>query len=647
MTRSSASTYRPDIDGLRAVAVLLVVLFHLDVPGFSGGYVGVDVFFVISGYLITDRIRAQREAGTWSITRFYVKRIRRLVPALTVTIALVLLFAALLLDAGLTAATAESAVFASLSIANFHFWLTSGYFDVGAHARPLLHTWSLGIEEQFYLLWPALLGVALASRRRLAALGVFTVATFVASEVLFADDPPAAFFLLHARFIELAIGAALALNPGTRPASAPPRGLLGTVGLAAAFGVFAFATLTFDDTTRFPSYPALVVCAASAAAIACGRAPVLGRLLDNPVATWIGRVSYSAYLVHWPLIVFVEYALFREPDAFETALLFAATFAGAALMHHGVERRFRYGAKDGRFLVGQLVATVAVALVALHGAQDGWPGRLDATASAFAAARGKTGYTPCRESDVVCRVGAVGPTHLVVIGDSHAKHLIHGVDAYAKQRGVAAEILTENGCAPLPGVTTARKGVVRQLCLKSRDTIDGRLAELQPRLVVYSLAYLGYRPAFVEPDGTPIPFADDDAFARYFAERLEASMDRIRAPRFGVVLPSLRPGFDPVECLGRPRILDRRDAAQRCPIPPAAQALASSRAVVRALEALAERRDDLTLLDPNVALCPDGACRVVDDGRLLYSDHHHLTAPGADLVVASFADQLDALLEGR
>lgn len=644
--------YRDDIDGLRAIAVVLVILFHLDVPGFSGGFLGVDVFFVISGYLITDRIRVQRERGTFSLRRFYLRRIRRLVPALTATIAGALLGGALLFDTGLLVSTAESAIYASFSVANFHFWRTSGYFDVHSSVRPLLHTWSLGIEEQFYLVWPGLLIALLGFRRRLPLLAIAIVSSFLVDELLITSAPSAAFYLLPGRFFELAIGAFLALLPTTRPASvsvASP--MLEELGLGAGLALLIALSAIYDEHTRFPGTAALVVCLATALVIVTGRARFVGTLLRNRLAVWVGRVSYSAYLVHWPLIVFVEYALFRPRSPIETGLAFGGTFVLAAILHRAVEVRFRHAPEKSarRFLVAQAALVLVVAGIAADGVlSEGWPRRLDAVAREHAAARTRTGYPPCAPTDVVCRFGSTAnEVDIVVIGDSHAKHLVHGLDTYAKARQLSVLSLTDRACAPLPEVYTALRGVVQTRCTTSRKRIFETLDSVRPRLVLLSFGYLGYQRAFSTVDGTPLDFDTPADFAKYFEGRIEAGIERFAADDrvFAIVLPTLRPGFDPVECLGRPRLVDRRGWRGRCPLEPANKLFAPSRPIERALVELAARRVDTQVLDPNVALCPEQTCRLTDDdGHLLFSDYHHLSAAGSDAVFGALAPRLDALL---
>lgn len=318
--------YRPDIDGLRAIAVLSVVLYHLNLPFLPGGYVGVDVFFVISGFLITRNILGEVHLGRFSLRAFYLRRIRRIAPAFLVMSAMTIVIGALLLlpaDLRTLGATTGAA---SLSVSNVFFWKTLdiGYFAATSDDSPLLHTWSLGVEEQFYLLWPLtivfLSRKIVGSERRIVALGaVILIASTVLGELTLAQHPKFAYFLLPTRAGELMVGALLAVRAGAtgRWSMRVPHFLLGgrrsawelvgVLGLA----LVGLAVTRLNDLSPFPGVSALAPTFGAGMIIWAGAhdARVVTRPLGSRPMVAIGLISYSLYLWHWPVLAFFRYFL--------------------------------------------------------------------------------------------------------------------------------------------------------------------------------------------------------------------------------------------------------------------------------------------------------------------------------------------------
>ncbi len=299
--------YRAEIDGLRALAVLPVVFFHAGISTFSGGYIGVDVFFVISGYLITTIIINELQLGQFSLARFYERRARRILPAL-VTVAVVCLpFAWLWLLPRDMKDFAESVMAVATFSSNILFWQESGYFDTAAELKPLLHTWSLAVEEQYYILFPLLLMLLWTLNRALlvpALLLLFGLSLAVAQWGAY-YKPPAAFFLLPTRGWELLLGGFCAVYL-QKPRDHPP--LLNQVGGILGLGLISWAVIQFDHTTPTPSLYTALPCLGTALIILCARANTFaGALLSAKPLVGIGLISYSAYLWHQPLLVFTRY----------------------------------------------------------------------------------------------------------------------------------------------------------------------------------------------------------------------------------------------------------------------------------------------------------------------------------------------------
>ena len=473
--------YRADIDGLRGIAILAVLLFHFRIPGISGGFVGVDVFFVISGFLITRNILADIDAGTWSYGRFYLRRARRLFPALFATLAATFAAAAWLLPPNDLSWLAETAIHSAVSTSNFLYWLELGYFGPAAERTPLLHTWSLSVEEQFYLLWPALMLAFLGSRLHwpgggvrwlLAVLALLSVASIAAGEALLGRDPQAAFYLMPLRLAEFAAGAVLVWLPRLPDGRRWLEDLLFALGL----GLVAGAVLWFGHDTPFPGVHALVPVLGAALLIYAGRAPRLGPVLANPPLVWLGLVSYSLYLVHWPLMVLAEQALMRPLAGAEIVVALGAAVLIAWGMTRWIERPIREAprrpahlspAAFGLACAGLTVGLLWTATTAIS--SGGWTWR--AAPEVRAALASLSGARAAREAairagschmnmwvshtadggrvDADClRLDPERPNFLV-LGDSHAADRFLGLSA--RFPGANFLQLTTAACRPLLG----------------------------------------------------------------------------------------------------------------------------------------------------------------------------------------------------
>jgi peptidoglycan/LPS O-acetylase OafA/YrhL len=334
--------YRPDIDGLRAVAVLAVVFFHAKLPGFSGGFIGVDVFFVISGYLITGLIADDCRNGRFTFANFYFRRIRRIVPALVCVYAACTLLAALLMLPSDMAEFGRSLRSSAMFVSNHFFYRLADYFGGQSDLKPLLHTWSLSIEEQFYLVWPAVFLLLIRWRNGwlhnvIAAVGGLSLAASVA---MVGYHREAAFFLAPFRAWELLLGAWLALLPA-RPALSPRIAeMCASAGLLLILG----STLLLAEGDPFPGLLALPPCLGTALLIIAGTQPkptLVTRWLSMRPAVAVGLVSYSLYLWHWPLLAFARYHVDRPLRWSETASLLLASLLLSAATYRWVERPAR------------------------------------------------------------------------------------------------------------------------------------------------------------------------------------------------------------------------------------------------------------------------------------------------------------------
>ena len=455
--------YRPDVDGLRAVAVVAVVLYHAGFASFSGGFVGVDVFFVISGYLITSLILPDITNGTFTLRSFYERRIRRLFPALFAVLTISSVFALWLLMPQELEDYGESVATATLFTSNFLFYTEHGYFDGPAELKPLIHTWSLAIEEQFYILFPPFL-LALRNRPRrvlVQTTAALLVASFVLSAWQTGQQPAAGFYLLPSRAWELLLGSLLALGALPTPAGARISTLMAWAGLLLVGAAIVF----IDRSTPFPGLAALLPCAGTALIIHAGarHRGSANKLLSARPVVFIGLISYSLYLWHWPVFVFAKHYLVRELTTLESLLLIAAAVLVSVASWRYIERPFR----GSRGLLSQRrlfrIAFASAAALALFGIvsdqTNGLPQRLhpdialvvnvDSLAARFDDACG--GISPSELQ--LARLCTIGPPSVepsfVVWGDSHAATNLAAIEPWAnasRRRGIVA---VQNGCAPL------------------------------------------------------------------------------------------------------------------------------------------------------------------------------------------------------
>jgi len=358
--------YFSHIDGLRAIAVLAVLCFHVKFDFATGGFIGVDIFFVISGFLITRNILADGEK--FSFRNFYLRRFRRLYPALVATVIATCLVAYAIMDGESLQALGESAIAAVISLSNVLFWMQSGYWDTSSDLKPLLHTWSLGVEEQFYLIWPAILVFAFpANKIRNQALFfiVLILFTTIVAEWALSTYPSAAFFLTPFRIGQFAIGGLLAITHTKLSERLPS---LTKTGLnLAGLVLLILPIFLYTDTTRFPGLTALVPSMGIAILIALGGQGPVSSILSQSVVRYVGRASYSIYLVHWPIIVLYRYLTLEDFSGFESFALAIVSIGAGFLLHETVEKPFRHSShglklNDKKFLY-LISSTVGLSLL--------------------------------------------------------------------------------------------------------------------------------------------------------------------------------------------------------------------------------------------------------------------------------------------
>jgi len=649
--------YRPELDGLRAIAILFVLFDHFGLFGFAGGFAGVDVFFVLSGFLITGQCARHGAQLTWArIGQFYLRRFWRIAPAYFVVVLATLAIGWRLMLVDDVARLGQWARGAAMFAVNFN--PDSGYFAPAAMYTPLLHLWSLGVEAQFYLIWPLILRYALrrSLRVQFTVLAVIFVATLAASSLLSLFDPKAAFFAMPSRLWEFSVGAAVALAP---PLAFRPRRQR-RYDIAAAL-VLAFLLSTpflFDSYVIWPAPLALVVVLPTAFLIYAARnpnSPAYLVLAFAPMA-WTGRVSYSLYLVHWPLLTLATYAVYPTASMGLRATLLAASFGLGWLLNRFVETPLRKVWRSPRrwrwALVGAAapVATYALA-IALVVAGGGFvrEGQGDEAAAVQAERRA------CRAEELGslahdgCLIGFAGVAPAAALwGDSHAGHLADPfAEAYAERRQ-SLLFFARNSCPPLPGLRVANNWLNARF--SGRKTCEERNARFLAYVLatpsIRTLYIAGHWPAYVEAHrfgsetGSPFyltskqrPWAStDNSRALMQSSLIDLAKAVTDAGKTLVLIGSVpEMGFDAGRCA---QLLAPAEAEARCRIA-RADVDVRQRATDAIFAAARAAVPSLRVVDLRAFMCGPESCPAVRDGVALYTDFHHVTKAGAAPIVAA------------
>jgi peptidoglycan/LPS O-acetylase OafA/YrhL len=616
--------YRSDVDGLRALAVVAVIFYHLNLAGFRGGYIGVDVFFVISGYLIASMIQADIARNTFSFLGFYERRIRRIIPALFALLVVSLLAFWFLLMPEDYKRLGQAAFSSVFSVANFFFWKDSGYFAVPAAAKPLLHLWSLSVEEQFYFVFPALM-VGLArfspSRRTSALLGL-AVVSFVVCVIQTRNQPTTAFFFPHTRAWEFLIGAALAIAP-VKWKRIPGLSAAGVVGLL----LIALCVVFYSENTSFPGYAALVPVLGTALIIWSGESAASASdvVLRNPVVVYLGKISYSLYLWHFPLIAAFEYTHIREMGAQDRALIAACTLVLACLSYHFVEQPFRTrkvgGTRRSLFALASVSAAAIVGFTLAAHFGRGFPGRLGTDNFALVnalsdrwAKRNDCMDLPLQRiaAGEFCRLGPEGQApHVLIWGDSHAEAWAPGIDDAASRNGSAVLFAGRQGC--MPGKPLERPETAGEIaCAHANEAMLKFLASAPAITDVVLISRWGW--------------LDSAAYADYRTS-LEQAVKRLTESgrRVWLIGPVPEPKYHVPRALYAQALGFDREVEIRTELSYFMKTRERAFALLEELSA----RYGAKLLKAHERFCDRTLCAIGRDGRPYYFDDNHVTAFGA------------------
>ncbi len=631
--------YRAHIDGLRAVAILPVICFHADV-GFSGGYVGVDVFFVISGYLISALILKELNAGQFRITDFWERRIRRIFPALAAIVLACLVAGWFLFFPDEFKKLGQSMIAQALLVSNFYFYQDASYFAQGVDVKPLLHTWSLAVEEQFYLLFPfILIAFRRVSRRSFAwAILGLSIASFVLSVYCSYRHPRANFYLLPPRAWELLIGSFLAANATRTPSNRWLADLVSWTGFLAIL----FAVFFYTSATRFPGVSALLPCLGTAFIIWSNDQSLtsVGKLLSLSPVVFIGMISYSLYLWHWPMLVFFKYVTLGPIPLVQRILLLMISVGLATLSWKFVETPFRKRTilkkRAHIFSFGGCTTAALILAGLLVFRMQGMPSRIPQAALQYlgqsngdAPADRELTLADARQGRFF-ELGEVNtnlPASFLVWGDSHAKVLMPVLDSLCKEHSCRGVVASHSQTAPLVDYGSEGEWSLKGDSIPFNDAVVDFIRAQHVRDVLISVRWDYY----IDADkGT-------DKLHRGLLATVQAlrnSGARIwilrQVPRYEWNVPkglalTVMHGRNP-EQLGMALEAYRAQAKLQDPI----------------FDGIAANYPNVKVLDPGPSFAPGSArCTVARDGKPVYLDADHVNYIGAMLLRPLFEPMFD------
>ncbi|AEY00397.1 membrane-located cell surface saccharide acetylase [Oceanimonas sp. GK1] len=660
------TTYRPDIDGLRAIAVLTVMLFHFNNQWLPGGFIGVDVFFVISGYIITRIIYAGMTDNNFSFSQFYIKRIKRILPLFYLVSVSSLLVSWLILTPDDLVRLADSIRYASVFIANVHFEKNSGYFAPAAESMPLLHMWSLSVEEQFYFVWPLLLLLSIKFLSPASRKWVFFVVMLILvglSEYAARTNEGAAYYLIQYRGSELLVGALLSILVHDRGHSLfVHESVIALLGMASAL-ILVWFFWALDKEAVFPGLNAFMVSVASALIILNGelRKGLLYRLLSARGLALLGRLSFSLYLWHWPVLVLYRY-YFNEIKGFDYILCASLTLLLSFLSWKYVEKPCRYLKVKGRWVwLGYFVIPViALVLIAKdikknEGYQQRMPEQAlalyEISVSSFndvvKAVAADASYQPFELTPIGDESLLPAKPAALLWGDSHAGHFRPFMDMLGKDNGFYALYGGAGGCPPFIGVDLIKHGRPEAECTDRNNALFETIKSSEAPWVFMAGRWAMYTETTRSEGekGSRVFLGDSSdytesvensrrAFRKGMETTIKGLIDSNKQPVLFEQIPSY--SFEPSNCLVKKARyawmsaidcdMDKADVEQR-------QAYANR--VIKEMEA---KYPQLLVIRLNGLVCMNGKCVSQLNGIPLYSDNDHLNARGSELLYQQYRE---------
>ena len=661
--------YRAEIDGLRALAVLPVIFFHAGFEIFSGGFVGVDVFFVISGYLITTIILKDMQEGKFSIVNFYERRARRILPALFFVALVCFPFAWAWLSPRDMKDFAQSLIAVATFSSNILFWQETGYFDTASELKPLLHTWSLAVEEQYYILFPLFLMLAwkLGKKAIITILVIVFVSSLAVAQLGTSHQPDAAFFLLPTRVWEILLGAFCAFYLATYSTDKPvlpELGILRQPLSIAGLGLIALAIFTFDEATPMPGLYALIPTLGVALIIlfADGQT-IAGKLLANPLLVRTGLISYSAYLWHQPLFAFARHRSLVQPS---DSLMLALSFIALVLAYFSwmlIEQPFRKPNLLSRKIIfanAAFFSTIIISLglvVSINAISNKRVVNLSWVKDSRQVTKKIEGITidgkKCSTRDhlLACRIDNTNARRtLVIVGDSHAGVLFRAAYLYTSKYNYEVISLSASGCPFLLGLNLYVRGNIHRIC--NVDYQQARLdflKKLHPSIVILHARF----PFYIAGHGfnntiggveirKKFYFArevEKDVNARYqqYKSSFEETVHEILALGHEVIIVTAVPAqgwfvinrLYRIEALGIGSTHEKRKKLMDIPLD---VVLAWHKKSDDAIAELIVKYPQVKSIDPKDIFCKDKVCSSITENEILFRDRDHLSITGAKIL---------------
>ena len=639
--------YRAEIDGLRALAVVPVILFHAGFELFSGGFVGVDVFFVISGYLITTILIEDIEKQRFSLVNFYERRARRILPVLFFVMLVCIPFAWMWMLPNQMKDFSQSLAAVSLFASNVLFWFESGYFDAAAEEKPLLHTWSLAVEEQYYVLFPIFLILAwrFGKNRVFWLIVVMAAISLLLSEWGWRNKATANFYLAPTRAWELfsgSIAAFIVQNNGVKK-----NNFLALLGLVAII----FAIFFYDETTPFPSVYALVpVLGVVLLVLYANKETFAAKLLSTKVFVGIGLISYSAYLWHQPLFAFARMRLLEQPSVSLMLTLSVLSFALAYMSWRFIEKPFRQKISVSRrsvfiFSLGGLLFFIFIGYQG--NANKGYRDRFDIAEIVYASLIRSEREHECFGKDIIqqanwfCDIGSKSShQNIFVFGDSHALSFLPAIDNALTQINKGGIFVGTNGCTPFLGIHSLRSDQLENNCNELNRRVFNYVEENAVDTLILVARWTYYTDGGYEGDNfSYIGLQETDKRRRElsqlaFEHGLHETLSAYNEIGVNVIVVPQIPQqqLHPLDIYSANSLNGRSLIESSVP---RSQHLLLQSYVTRLFEA-----EGVTLFDFTDTLCDEFYCRVGTDNTSFYYDDDHLSLSGSSLLVNSLVDFL-------
>lgn len=656
--------YRPDIDGLRALAVLPVVIFHAFPESLRGGYIGVDVFFVISGFLISSIIFSNIEKGTFSFLDFYSRRIRRIYPTLLTVLLGCLIFGYFSLFPEEYKQLGKHIAGSSVFISNFILLSESGYFDTSSISKPLLHLWSLGVEEQFYIIWPLLLALFVKRKFNLFVVAFLCfLASFYLNLRTISVDPSQSFYSPFTRFWEILAGSMLAwmtLNKKEYFTSLKA-GINGSISailgknydfIANALSIaglliliYGYSVLTED--LQFPGLYALIPVSGACLLIMAGPSALVNKhILSFKLLVWVGLISFPLYLWHWPLLSFAYIIESGMPDASVRAMLVIASIALATFSYHFIENKLRFGGNlQGKTIILFIGMAIMGSLGLITYKSDGYDGRFhksqaEISDEQFVNSLITDSRKRCADvfpewskyTDNLCAMQKPsGHNEIALIGDSHANHLFVGMATYKKNEGVA--VFPASCAAPFIDVASALRDPkalhVRQYSYKLIDSAYDYVANDRNIKEVV----LAHNPSCSYKDAVDMQNMDIKDSDVIIETGMRRSLDKLVAAGKKVIIVKDNPElpFIPQACVVRP--LQFGTGGDKCSFDKSFyENNKAHSAYNKIVDKVIQDYPTVSSVDISKAMCDESKCYLSRDGNVLYGDKTHLNKYGSRFV---------------